>query len=141
MGSQQTASRPATVPALDVFFLTYFLLEVYLSSCGVNDSFYFHGANMADVTLCQRKLKNNNGGGGEKININPSAKSFSYQKAEVKEGWIQSFRDQLFYSVQSVWFWLLAFNSLICTPLRLFGDMLTAWELALEEVIARKLMF
>lgn len=77
----------------------------------------------------------------EKININPSAKSFSYQKAEVKEGWIQSFRDQLFYSVQSVWFWLLAFNSLICTPLRLFGDMLTAWELALEEVIARKLMF
>lgn len=70
MGSQQAASRPATVPALDVFFLheqslTYFLLEVYFSSCRVNDAFYFHGTNMADVTLCQRKLKNNNEGGGE----------------------------------------------------------------------------
>lgn len=28
--------------------------------------------------------------GEEKINNNTSAQSFSYQKAEVKEGWIQS---------------------------------------------------
>lgn len=65
MGSQQAASRLATAAALDVFFLTYFLLEVYLSSCRVNNAFYFHGANMADVTLCQRKLKNNNERGGK----------------------------------------------------------------------------
>lgn len=37
--------------------------------------------------------------GEEQINSNPNAKSFSYQKAEVKEGWIQSFRDQLFYFI------------------------------------------
>lgn len=80
MGSQQAASSPATVPEKNVVFLcvqslTYFLLEVYFSSCRVNNAFYFHGANMADVTLCQRKLKNNNEGGGKKKNhSNLSAK-------------------------------------------------------------------